>query len=138
MRSRVPIVALLALASIAGCSKDPEIFELKVLTLNVRRDVDFWERRFPLIADEIVRLEPDLIGFQEVNVAIDQQKRLHDLISGRNVELEYDYHAQRDTGTRENGGGGIAVFSRYPIITRLAVDLGEGRPASLERIRLSP
>lgn len=38
---------------------------LKVITINLRHNLNFWEERFPLIADEIVRLKLDLLLFNK-------------------------------------------------------------------------
>src|SRR6187401_1175997 len=53
---------------------------LKVMTINLRNKENEWERRFELIADEIDRLDPDIIGLQEVEIAKDQSDRLNDLL----------------------------------------------------------
>jgi endonuclease/exonuclease/phosphatase family metal-dependent hydrolase len=46
--------------------------EVTVATLNLfNRDAD-WERRFPLVVDQLVELRPDVIGFQEIDLMLDQ------------------------------------------------------------------
>ena len=69
------------------------------MTLNLRHDSDDWKRRFPLIADEIVRLDPDIIGLQEIEIADDQAEYLNDLISRRG-HAKYKLHQRRKPGLR--------------------------------------
>jgi beta-glucosidase len=134
---RASLVVLFAL--VAACNKDPELVQLKIMTINLRHDVDWWEERFPLIADEIVRLEPDLIGMQEVEIAQTQSQALLDLIAARTPAdgLYYEYHEEMKTGLAALGGEGIGVFSRYPISVKLSRDLLYGRVVQLDRIKIS-
>jgi len=46
--------------------------ETTVATLNLfNRDAE-WERRFPLVVEQMVELRPDAIGFQEIDLMLDQ------------------------------------------------------------------
>jgi endonuclease/exonuclease/phosphatase family metal-dependent hydrolase len=46
--------------------------ETTVATLNLfNRDAD-WERRFPLVVEQMLELLPDAIGFQEIDLMLDQ------------------------------------------------------------------
>jgi endonuclease/exonuclease/phosphatase family metal-dependent hydrolase len=46
--------------------------EATVATLNLfNRDAD-WERRFPLVVEQLLELRPDVIGFQEIDLMLDQ------------------------------------------------------------------
>ena len=42
----------------------------RVVTLNLEQDHKRWEARRPLIADEIGRLRPDIVAFNEVSVPL--------------------------------------------------------------------
>jgi len=45
---------------------------IKVATLNLFNRMSEWELRMPLVIDQLVELMPDVIGFQEVDLMIDQ------------------------------------------------------------------
>ncbi|MEW6202467.1 MAG: endonuclease/exonuclease/phosphatase family protein [bacterium] len=112
---------------------------LKVMTINVRHNADFWEERFPLIADEIVRLAPDLIGIQEMEIGINQSKTLMELIEKRAGPsgLKYEKYERLKTGSDMLSGEGITIFSRYPIGKKGYADLKHGRPVIFARIRIT-
>jgi beta-glucosidase len=115
----------------------PMPVELKIMTINLRHDVDCWEERFPLIADEIVMFRPDIIGMQEVEIGQDQQMVLDQLIRERASDLIYEIHHELKTGLAAISGEGIATFSRFPIVAKAVQDLSYGRPATLDRLRVS-
>ncbi len=109
---------------------------LKVMTINVRHFRDFWEERFPLIADEIVRLNPDLIGLQELQMDIKQAKTLLNLIEERTREapLKYYKYEHIKTGKYMMSGEGVGIFSRYPMEKEGWADLKSGRPVVFARV----
>lgn len=110
-----------------------------VMTINVRHDKDFWEERFELIADEIARLGPDLIGLQEVMVRDGQSGVLLDLIKKRTGgEPGYEMVEKLKTGFNSIEGEGIAIFSRHPIERKAYADLEYGRPALFARVKAAP
>lgn len=109
---------------------------VKIATINLRHDSDWWEERFPLIADEIVRLEPDLIGLQEVEIGIEQSRALLDLITERNPSLKYERDEELKSGLAAITGEGIAIFSRHEILERAAESLQYGRVVLFNRIRV--
>ena len=45
---------------------------IKVATLNLFNRMSEWELRMPLVIDQLIELMPDVIGFQEVDLMIDQ------------------------------------------------------------------
>jgi endonuclease/exonuclease/phosphatase family metal-dependent hydrolase len=112
---------------------------LKVMTINVRHNVDYWDERFPLIADEIVRLKPDLIGFQEMQVDINQSRTLLELIAKRAGPGGYNYekYDRLKTGKEMFFGEGVSIFSRYPIDKKGYVDLENGRPGIFTRVKVA-
>ena len=126
-------------ASAAKVAQAQHKVTLKIMTINVRHNMDFWEERFPLIADEIVRLKPDLIGFQEMEVDINQSKTLLDLIAKRVGPdgLKYEKYDHLKTGGDMIWGEGISIFSRYPIEKKEFADLGHGRIVLHERIKVA-
>lgn len=109
--------------------------KLKVMTVNLRHDSDQWERRFPLIADEIDRLDPDIIGVQEVEIAKDQADKLNDLLEKRGHK-KYNLYTKRKSGFLGFfGGEGIAIMSRWPIVEKHFEDTGEMRVSIIARIK---
>ncbi|MBN2495423.1 MAG: endonuclease/exonuclease/phosphatase family protein [Deltaproteobacteria bacterium] len=123
--------ALLALSLLAGCgaAPAPDLEALRVMTVNLRHDEDLWQRRFELIADEIARLEPDLIGLQEVEITVIEQSRvLGELLAERlGGQSPYAFYEHLKPGLMGLSGEGIAIFSRFPIEQSEFVDIGEGR-----------
>ncbi len=112
---------------------------LKVMTINIRHNKDYWEERFPMIADEIVRLEPDLIGLQEVLIGIGQSRTLLGLINkrgGPEKGLHYTFYEKLKTGFHAINGEGIAIFSRYPIEKKSSRAINEGRIVLLARVKI--
>lgn len=107
---------------------------IKVLTINLRHDADQWERRFELIADELARLDPDLVGMQEVKIRRSQAARLNALLERRG-HAPYEVHQELKAGFEYAGGEGVAVMSRWPIALREERALRSGRIAVLARVR---
>lgn len=93
---------------------------LRVLTLNIWHDRAPWDKRIRLIRDWIERLDPDLIGFQEVLVGegIDQLRELVDEASYHTA-----YGAAMRLPDRKHIQFGNAIASRWPIVDREEVRL---------------
>lgn len=109
---------------------------VKVMTVNLRHDVDQWERRFDLIADEIVRLDPDVIGMQEVEFFLtsNQADKLNDRIAKRG-HAKYNLYTKRKSGLAGLATGeGIAIASRWKITEKNHEDIGEKRVTIHARI----
>jgi endonuclease/exonuclease/phosphatase family metal-dependent hydrolase len=123
-------LSLLLLLSIVACGGDdpaPLETSLEVVTINLRHDEDEWERRFELIADEIVRLDPDVIGLQEIEITdVDQTSALRGLIAKRGGA---DYEFYQELKIWPYGaltGEGVGVLSRFPIVETGLKDLIDG------------
>ena len=107
---------------------------LRVLTLNIWNRMGPWERRLPMIREGIRRLDPDLVGLQEV---IDHQGRTQADEIREGLGYEAAFGAAHDIG-----GGlrfGNAVLSRWPIpLSRVfplpVLDSGEHRSLLLAEI----
>lgn len=54
---------------------------MKVITLNIRHNVDRWEERLPLIAEKLIEEKPDIVAFQEVETEIMQAQLIADNIN---------------------------------------------------------
>jgi endonuclease/exonuclease/phosphatase family metal-dependent hydrolase len=141
MRRAVSLAAGLILAA-AACSeeaRDPLPLTLKVMSINLRHDVDMPERRLPLLADEIVRLSPDLIGLQEIEIMVDQGYELLAQIADRGgpAYQQYQHLKWGDIGALT--GEGVGIFSRFPIAESDVYDLQEGlRVAVWTRVEVQP
>lgn len=108
---------------------------VKVMTINLRNDSDEWKRRFPLIAAEIDRLEPDIIGLQEIEIADDAAEHLNDLLAARG-HAKYNLFQKRKPGIRGFfTGEGVGIMSRWPIVEKHHEDLPEMRVSVLARIK---
>ncbi|HOC92140.1 MAG TPA: endonuclease/exonuclease/phosphatase family protein [bacterium] len=128
--------------SIGSASPEPSRREitLKVMTINLRHHADLWEERFPLIADEIVRLDPDIIGLQEVSIGMDQTAVLLSLIkqkSGGEQGKTYNKYERLKTGFEAVSGEGISIYSRFPIVEKNFTDLKNGRVVVFTRINVA-
>lgn len=93
---------------------------LKVLTVNIWHDQAPWSDRVQLLRQWIERLEPDLIGFQEVLVGegVDQTRELVG-------DLGYytDYGPAMTLPDRTHLEFGNAIASRWPILDREEIRL---------------
>lgn len=81
---------------------------LRVLTLNTWNREGPYSERLPLLRAWIRRLEPDLIGFQEV-----ERDQVAELLEGFEYRSEWAGH----------GASGVAVASRWPIVECASSDL---------------
>lgn len=118
-----------------GAVKAKTTVRVKVMTLNLRHDADDWRRRFALIADEIVRLDPDVIGLQEVEIGKGQADALNDLIKRRG-HAKYHVHQKRKPGVKGFfTGEGVGIMSRWPMAEKAHEDLPEMRISVFARIK---
>jgi endonuclease/exonuclease/phosphatase family metal-dependent hydrolase len=85
---------------------------VRVVTLNLEQGQKRWEVRRPLIAEEIGRLKPDLIAFNEVSVPLQSARSLRNDV--RRNGLEYNLIQQ----TRVNG---LSKVEAEALLTRFAV-----------------
>lgn len=125
-----PAPLSLALLAALGCGGDdpaPLETSIDVVSINIRHNVDEWERRFGLIADEIVRLDPDLIGLQEIEITdVDQTSALLELIAERGGASYEFYEELKIWPYGAIGGEGVGILSRFPILETGLKDLVEG------------
>jgi endonuclease/exonuclease/phosphatase family metal-dependent hydrolase len=106
---------------------------LKVLTLNLWNHSGPWERRLPRVRGWVDKLEPDVIGFQEVYYR-DDYNQAAEILDGLGYAIEcasvIEYESFRF---------GNAVCSRWPVIDTASIELptgerSEGRCAINARI----
>ena len=108
---------------------------IKVVTINLRHDSDQWPRRFELVADEIARVDPDLIGMQELEIGADQGAYLNSLLEKRG-HAKYELVSERKSGVLGSASGeGIGIMSRWPIERWMSAAIGDERVAIVARIR---
>ena len=105
---------------------------LRVLTINARARFDRWRDRFPLVADEIVRLSPHLVALQEVTVGAGQHDALQKYIAARSPGGVSPYAVYGEQGDM----GGNVILSRLPLLARARHDLSNGRIAIMVHVAL--
>lgn len=104
------------------------------MTLNLRHDDDEWQRRMELVADEIVRLDPDIIGLQEVAVDVRQLDVLGDLVVARGHDRYEAHQREKRTAIGFPLEEASAILSRWPIAERHHRQLVRERVAVLARV----
>jgi endonuclease/exonuclease/phosphatase family metal-dependent hydrolase len=94
---------------------------MKILTLNLRHNADRWLERLPLVVDVLKAHQPDIIGFQEVWMASQQA---HTILQHLPDGSAYSIY----TTPKQNihGHEGIALASRYPVLSHETFDLPGG------------
>lgn len=93
---------------------------LKVLTLNLWNTSGPWDRRRPRVREWIDRLEPDLIGFQEVLRGPDIDMA-DEILAGTGYSIAF-----AAAGDHDGAAFGNAAASRWPILDSARIDLPEG------------
>jgi len=93
---------------------------LKVLSLNIWHDQGPWNERVALLRSWIDRLDPDLIGFQEILVG-EGEDQVHELVGDRGFHTAYG--PAMSLPDRKNLQFGNAIASRWPITDREEVRL---------------
>lgn len=59
-----------------SCGTEVQLMTVRVVTLNLEQGQKRWESRRPLIAEEIGRLKPDIVAFNEVSVPLQSARNL--------------------------------------------------------------
>lgn len=93
---------------------------MKILTLNLRHNNDYWDNRKPLVIDLIQEHQPDIIGFQEVWMSIQQAHLILDDVKG----APYTIHVTPKQA--HHGKEGIAIATRLPVTQFESLDLPGG------------
>lgn len=93
---------------------------LKILTLNLWNRSGPWERRLPRVREWIDKLDPDVVGFQEV-LRGEGYDQAAEILDGR------DFHIEHASVIAYDGYDfGNAVASRWPVSDRAFVELPSG------------
>ncbi len=98
--------------------------EIKVATLNVFNRMGDWERRAPLVIGQLEALSPDVIGFQEIDLMLDQGMWISRQINQRLGSAVPHYRIKHagNTGKRASYHG-IAALSRLECEEHEILDL---------------
>jgi endonuclease/exonuclease/phosphatase family metal-dependent hydrolase len=94
---------------------------IRVATLNCRNTTDRWRARRPLLVRQLVDLQPDVIGLQELRRFPSQTRGIAARARAGNLVLEqFRSYKTGLYGLWE----GIAVLSRLPVLDRARLNLG--------------
>jgi endonuclease/exonuclease/phosphatase family metal-dependent hydrolase len=107
-------------------------------TINLRHNADRWKERAPLLIEQLLTLDLDAIGMQEVHVPSDQGARIVAQVNARigRGTTPYSLYQTNKTGL-QGWREGIAVMTRLPVVEREWLDLrGGARVAQRVRLRL--
>lgn len=97
--------------------------EFTIATLNLFNRMGDWERRSPLVIDQFLALAPDVIGFQEIDLNIDQGMWLARQINQRLPDRPHyrAYHAA--SPGKYASVHGIATMSKIEVVEHVVLDL---------------
>jgi endonuclease/exonuclease/phosphatase family metal-dependent hydrolase len=98
---------------------DPAVL---VATLNIRNIADRWPERLPLLLADMAALQPDVIGLQEVVLAVEQ-----DRILGASGAARYETH--RASAGRPEYGNATLLREGFTAGAGERLDLGHNRSA---------
>ncbi|NJL55811.1 hypothetical protein HC928_11920 [bacterium] len=96
---------------------------MKLITLNLRHDVDRWPERLPMIVDMLRHEAPDVIALQEVALDIQQAE----LIAAHlNINLRHPYAVFTAPKWGDEPREGIGMLSKLPVLAYEHFNLPEG------------
>lgn len=98
---------------------------MKLLSLNLRHDVDHWPERSKLIIEELIEQQPDIIAFQEVALSIKQAHWIAKHLNAAVPHTPYEIRVEKKGGWRAKEG--IGILSRPRIVEHHRIMLPEGR-----------
>jgi endonuclease/exonuclease/phosphatase family metal-dependent hydrolase len=108
---------------------------IRVATLNCRNVVDRWRKRAPLLIGQLVDLNPDVIGLQELRHFPSQAGLIANKVGVGTAHAHW-LHMTYKTGWMWFWEG-IGILSRLPIVERDGLRLsGQNRVANFVRLRL--
>ena len=111
--------------------------QVRVATLNVRNTVDGWRRRRKLLVRQLLEVDPDVIGLQELRSIPDQAVSISREVKRRAGNRgAFQRHRAYKTGLW-GFWEGIGVMSRLPVVDRASLGLGgQYRVAQRTTVRL--
>ena len=107
---------------------------MRVLTLNLRQDLDRWPERLPLVVHAVAEADADVVAFQEVALSISQDRLLADAL--RELGPAYAVHTAPKWGDQDPEG--VSLLTRLPARDHqvLALPGDGGRVAQRVVVRL--
>jgi mRNA deadenylase 3'-5' endonuclease subunit Ccr4 len=98
--------------------------EVTVAVLNLNKGVDRWGERAVLVAQELAHLQPDIIGFQEVDLHIDQGNWLcHRVNALREFHTKALYTIHHMVNPRDNVTiEALAIMTQLPMVEHEGLD----------------
>ncbi|MBI2913081.1 MAG: endonuclease/exonuclease/phosphatase family protein [Chloroflexi bacterium] len=95
-----------------------------VATLNLRKGEARWGERAPLLMEQLVALRPDIVGFQEIDLRIDQgnwlRQRFNDFIEGSGAP-EYKIHHMANPRERVSLEA-LGIMTNLPVVAHEGLD----------------
>lgn len=88
---------------------------IRVGTLNLRREFDRWPERLPLVAAEIAREQPQLLGLQEVGIARRQGEQIAQAVNQILGQPVYSFYLQRKPHWRYQFIEGLGLLASVPV-----------------------
>lgn len=104
---------------------------MKIVTLNLRHDVDRWNERLPLVVEALVQEDADIIALQEVALTSPQAQQMADCLAERGLNYVVFVAPKWGDEPRE----GIGIFSRLTVIEYEHLNLPHGQRIA-QRIRI--
>ncbi|MFN8370862.1 MAG: endonuclease/exonuclease/phosphatase family protein [Bacteriovoracaceae bacterium] len=91
--------------------------ELKVVTYNIRQDLDHWSERVGPLTSEILQVDPDIIFLQEVKVSKNQIEQIINEMDAIDPSKKHTYYTYQDVkpGLFKLSGEGLAILSKFPL-----------------------
>ncbi|MEA3338140.1 MAG: endonuclease/exonuclease/phosphatase family protein [Chloroflexota bacterium] len=96
---------------------------MKIMTLNLRHDADRWPDRFGLVMQGVLAELPDIIGFQEVALAIEQAQTIARAVNGYLSERPYRVFVEEKWSPQPREG--VAILTRDQVIESERIELPE-------------
>ena len=97
--------------------------EIQVATLNLFNRMGDWQRRAPLVIDQLEALSPDVIGFQEVDLDLDQGMWISRQINKRLGDNPHYRIKHAASPGKYASVHGIGTLSRLEVVEHEVVDL---------------
>ena len=97
---------------------------MRVVTLNLRQDLDRWPERLPLVVDALAAADADVVGVQEVALPIRQDHLLAALLNERSPDRPYALLTAPKWG--DHGPEAVSLLCRLPVVAHEVYELPEG------------
>lgn len=103
---------------------------IKVVTINILRDLSHWEARSPLLVEGLTKLDADLLALQEIKLPDNNAEWLAN-------QLGYEHLYMSSKTPPKDDREAIVILSRHPIRQQETLDLGsQNRVAQFVRVEI--